>query len=75
MVLPSTRSRDLLPRRSRHGDACSPSDSPSQYTWSRTPSGRTTRSSSHGGGNGDGGHASGGGGLSRGRDRGGGVAR
>eukprot|EP00957_Ditylum_brightwellii_P106317 8111120-Ditylum_brightwellii.AAC.1 len=61
MVLPSTRSRDSLPRRSRPGDACSPSDSPSRCSRSRTSSGRTTRSLSRGGGNGDGGNASGGG--------------
>eukprot|EP00957_Ditylum_brightwellii_P041675 3156321-Ditylum_brightwellii.AAC.1 len=71
----NTRSGDSLPHCSCPGDACSPSNSPSQQTWSQTPSGRTTRSWNRGGGNGDGGNTSGGGGLSHGRDRGGGVAR
>eukprot|EP00957_Ditylum_brightwellii_P003550 269155-Ditylum_brightwellii.AAC.1 len=61
MVLPNTRSRDLLPGCLRLGNACSPSNSPSQQTWSQTPSRRTTRGGNRGGGNRGGGNTSGGG--------------
>eukprot|EP00957_Ditylum_brightwellii_P026929 2035848-Ditylum_brightwellii.AAC.1 len=61
MVLPNTRSCDSLPQRLRLGDACCPSDSPSQQTQSHTSSGRMPRGGNCGGGNGGGGNTSGGG--------------
>eukprot|EP00957_Ditylum_brightwellii_P178252 13576697-Ditylum_brightwellii.AAC.1 len=68
MVLCNTYSCDLLPQRLRPGDACSPSNSPSQQTQSHTPSGRT-RSWNRGGGNGAGSDRSGGGAQNCGRAR------
>eukprot|EP00957_Ditylum_brightwellii_P060015 4556271-Ditylum_brightwellii.AAC.1 len=61
MVLPNTRSCDLLSGCLRLGNARSLSNSPSQRTRSQTPSGRTTRGGNCGGGNGGGGNTSGGG--------------